>query len=316
MAIVKLSATERRRLSVFFTCLSLAVIAWIFTTLSDPLPYKVKKVLAFKNTPQKRAFHSLQPDTVDATIQGTGWQMLFSKINSDSKPLTVDLRSLETHNYVVIDSTQLKQINKGKDAANRISSIDPDTLYFDFSNRLIKKVPVQLTMSVAYQKQFAVSGNIIVRPAYVTVSGPIERLREITSWKTDSLKLDNVNETINTRVNLKPSNEGNLNVYPRSVQAIIPVDEFTEKTLEIPVKLINNNNYYNVKLFPQKIKVTFTTSLSRYADIDEDLFEAIVDLNLWRDKGFTTLPVTLIHMPPFCKVVRVSPANIDFYIKK
>ncbi|MDB5148417.1 MAG: YbbR-like protein [Mucilaginibacter sp.] len=316
MAIVKLSATERRRLSVFFTCLSLAVIAWIFTTLSDPLPYKVKKVLTFRNAPQRRAFHSLQPDTVDATIQGTGWQMLFSRINSDSKPLTVDLRSLETRNYVVIDSTQLKQINIGKDAANRILSIDPDTLYFDFSNRVIKKVPVQLVMGIGYQKQFAVSGNITVRPAYVTVSGPIERLKEITSWKTDSLKFDNVNETINTRVNLKPSNEGNLNVYPRSVQAIIPVDEFTEKTLEIPVKLINNSSYYKVKVFPQKIKVTFTTSLSRYADIDEDLFEAVADLNLWRDKDYTTLPVKLIHMPPFCKVVRVFPANIDFYVKK
>ena len=316
MAIVKLSATERRRLSVFFTCLSLAIIAWIFTTLSDPLPYKVKKVLTFKNAPQRRAFHSLQPDTVDATIQGTGWQMLFSRLNSDNKPLTVDLRSLETRNYVVIDSTQLKQMNMGKDPANRVSSIDPDTLYFDFSNRLIKKVPVQLTMGVSYQKQFAVSGNITVRPAYVTVSGPIERLKQITSWKTDSLKFSNVNETINTRVNLKPSNEGNLNVYPRSVQAIIPVDEFTEKTLEIPVKLINNNNYYTVKVFPQKIKVTFTTSLNRYADIDEDLFEAVADLNLWRDKGYTALPVKLIHMPPFCKIVKIAPANIDFYIKK
>ena len=58
----------------------------------------------------------------------------------------------------------------------------------------------------------------------------------------------------------------------------MPVDEFTEKDLEIPVKLINNRNYENVKIFPQKVKVTFTTSLSRYAEIDEDFFEATADL--------------------------------------
>ena len=124
-----------------------------------------------------------------------------------------------------------------------------------------------------------------------------------------------INETINTRVNLQPSNEGNLYVYPKSVQAIIPVDEFTEKTLEVPVKLINNN-FTNVKVFPQKIKITFTTSLSRYPEMDEDLFEAVADLNLWRDKGYSTLPVKLIRVPPFGKVVKIEPANIDFIIKK
>jgi YbbR domain-containing protein len=314
MAIIKLSATERRRLSVFFTCLSLAVIAWIFTTLSDPIPYTVREVLTFKNAPQKRAFHSLQPDTVDVTIKGTGWQMLFSKMNGDGKPITVDLHTLESRNYVVL-STQLKQINAGKEGVSQILAIDPDTLYFDFSNRLVKKVPVQLVSGISYQKQFAISGNITVRPAYVTVSGPAERLKEITSWKTDSLKLSGINETVNTRVNLSPSNEGNLSVYPKSVQAIIPVDEFTEKTLDIPVKLINNN-YADVKVFPQKIKVTFTTSLNRYPDMDEDLFEAVADLDLWRDKGYTMLPVKLIRVPPFCKIVKVEPANIDFIIKK
>ena len=38
-------------------------------------------------------------------------------------------------------------------------------------------------------------------------------------------------------VNLQPVKEGNLSVYPKSVQVTIPVDEFTEKTLVIPVKL-------------------------------------------------------------------------------
>src|SRR4051812_23110946 len=127
MAIIKLSATERRRLFVFFTCLSLAVIAWIFTTLSDPIPYTVREVLTFKNAPQKRAFHSLQPDTVDVTIKGTGWQMLFSKMNGDGKPITVDLHTLENRNYVVL-STQLKQINAGKEGVSQILAIDPDTL--------------------------------------------------------------------------------------------------------------------------------------------------------------------------------------------
>ncbi|WDF76008.1 YbbR-like domain-containing protein [Mucilaginibacter sp. KACC 22773] len=315
MAIVKLSTTERRRLSVFFTCLGLAIVAWIFTTLSSPLPFAVNEALVYKNSPQKRAFHPLQTDSVKATIQGTGWQMLFSKLKPENKPIIVDLAPLDTRNYVVL-SSQLKVINSKRDANQQITAIDPDTLYFDFTNRLTKKVPVRALLGIEYQKQFAISGNVSIKPAYVTISGPADRLQKIGEWKTDSIKAADVNETIIARVNLQPVSEGNLTIYPKNVQVVVPVDEFTEKTLDIPVKLINNHNYDNVKVFPQKVKVTFTTSLNRYKDMSDDLFEATADLDLWRDHGYSTLPVQLTRFPPFCKIVRVSPANIDFIIKK
>src|SRR6478609_6882377 len=102
MAIVKLSAIERRRLSAFITCLVCAALAWLFTTLSNPYKFTVKQVLTFRNAPQKRAFHPLQSDTVNAVIQGTGWQRLFSRMRPQQNTLNVDLHTLENKNYIVI----------------------------------------------------------------------------------------------------------------------------------------------------------------------------------------------------------------------
>jgi YbbR domain-containing protein len=249
MAIVKLSVTERRRLSAFFTCLVLAALAWVFTTLSNTYNFTVKEVLSYKNSPQKRAFHSLQPDTVNATIQGTGWEMLFSKMHKESGSINVDLRTLDSKDYVVL-SSQLKQINNRKDVSQQIVSFSPDTLYFDFSDRAVKKVPVNLLTAIKYQHQFAQSNNVMINPSYVMVSGPGNILDKITSWNTDTLKLDSANETIRTHLNLQPVKEGNISIYPKSVQVTLPIDEFTEKTVMIPVKLINNRNYYKVKVFP------------------------------------------------------------------
>jgi len=314
MAIVKLSASERRRLSVFFTCLVLAAVAWFITTLSNPQNYTIKRILSYKNAPQKRAFHSLQSDTVEFTITGDGWQMLFSRINDSNKPINVDLQSLDKENYVVL-SSQLKQMND-KEANHEIVAINPDTLYFDFSNRMVKTVPVRLVTNLNYQKQFNQSNNAIIRPAFVTITGPSNRIDKITEWDTDSLTGNNVNETIRTKINLLPVAEGNMSMYPKTVDVVFPVDEFTEKTLQIPVKLVNNNDYYNVKMFPQKVSVTFITSLKRYAETDENFFEAEADLNLWKLQGYSTLPVKLTRVPPFCKIVNIDPPNIDFIIKK
>jgi YbbR domain-containing protein len=125
-----------------------------------------------------------------------------------------------------------------------------------------------------------------------------------------------VNETVRGRLNLETPKEGNISISPKSVQVVMPVDEFTEKTISIPVKLVNNRDYYRVKIFPQKVKITFTTSLNRYAEMDEDFFEAQADLTLWRDRGYSTLPVKLTRIPAYCKIVKIEPQNIDFIVRK
>jgi len=314
MAIIKLSANEQRRLSAFFTCLVLAALAWLCITLSNPYNYTVKRVLSYKNIPQKRSFHSLQSDTVDVTIKGTGWQMLYTMMHGSSNVLTADLSSLNTGNYVVL-GTQQTQIVDGN-TNHDVVSFNPDTLYFDFLNRMVKRVPVKLLSNINYQQQFAQANTPILRPSYITIVGPTDRLSKITEWDTDSLIVKKAGETIRTRINLQPVNEGNITIYPKAVDVIYPIDEFTEKTLQIPVKLVNNIDFYNVKIFPQKITVTFVTSLRRYAETSEDYFEADADLNLWKNNGYSTLPVKLTRIPPFCKVISIDPQNIDFIIKK
>ncbi|MGF7082620.1 CdaR family protein [Mucilaginibacter sp. UYCu711] len=315
MAILKLSTTERRRASTIVTCLLLAFCAWIVTVLSSSYNYNVKAVVNYRNAPQKRAFHSLQTDTVNITLKGSGWKMLFSKINYENKIVKVDLQRLEYQPFIVL-SSQLSTINNDMPDDRKIIAFNPDTLYFDFSNRSVRRVPITLVRSIQYQHQFSQSGNVVIQPSYVTISGPSNRIDKITTWRTDSLVLKNINEKITTAVNLSPSAEGNVGIYPKTVQVKIPVEEFTEKTVELPVKLMGNVDFFNVKVFPQKVKVTFTTSLNRYNDMTDELFEAQADLNLWRVYGYSALPVKITRVPAFCKVVNIEPRNVDFIVKK
>lgn len=241
--------------------------------------------------------------------------MLFAHMQSQIKPIKIDLHTLDKDNFVVL-SSQLSGINDSKDITNKFVSFDPDTLYFDFSNRATKRVPVKLSAALSYQQQFEQSDNVIIKPAYITVSGPASSIEKITDWHTDSLKLKNLDETVHARLDLAPAKEGNISIYPKAVDITLPVNEVTEKTIEIPVKLINNHEYYNVKIFPQKVKVTIITSLNKYRWMDDDLFEADANLDLWKKNHYSSLPVVLSKMPDFCRVVKVEPRNVDFYIKQ
>lgn len=313
MAIIKLSATESRRVSVFFTCLILATLAWVITVLSNPYTFSVKGVLSFKNSPHKRAFHSLQPDTVTMKVSGNGWEMLFSKMNIENRPINVDLHTLETKDYIVL-SNQLAAINGSKEIKQEISGFNPDTLYFDFSNRKEKRIPIHLNLQAKFDHQYFQSNNIVLKPSYILINGPANVIDKITEWQTDTLKVDSVDETIIDQIGLQSPKEGNLNIYPKKVNVTIPVDEFTEKSIYIPVKL-NNNSLGDVRIFPQKVKITFNIALSKYDQIDEDYFEATADIKLWQGKGYKSLPVVISKIPPYCKVVNIEPANLDFIIK-
>ena len=314
MGIVKLSVAERRRLSAFITCILIATGAWMLATLSGTYNFTIRQTLTFKNAPQKRAYHALQPDTVDAVIQGDGWHMLFARFNNIYEPVTIDLHTLEHSNFIALN-TQISEVNRHRDKLHRIISFNPDTLYFDFTNRVIKKIIVEPLVNVTYWPQFASSGKMTVKPAYVTINGPANVVNKITSWKTDTLKVIGANNDIRGKLTLQPVKEGNINIYPKSVQVHQPIEEFTEKTLRIPVNLIGNPHYYNVKIFPQYVKVTFTIPLSRYAEVDQEFFEANANFALW-DQGYTVLPVNIIRMPAYCRIVNVVPRDIDFLIKK
>lgn len=108
----------------------------------------------------------------------------------------------------------------------------------------------------------------------------------------------------------------NVSIFPASVEVKIPVDEFTEKVLEIPLKVINNREYYSVKLYPRKVKVTFLVALSKYNQVNEEFIEAVVDLNEWKELQHHRLRVKIVRFPDFCKLVEIKPGKIDFIIEK
>lgn len=315
MPIIKLTKIERKRFLALIACLLLAMAGWLFLALNNKYIYTSKTVLVYRNFPQNKAFHPLQSDTVDLQVEGTGWQLLFARLRVKPPSISVSLDKLNARNFILV-SEQLYNVNNQLETSQRIISVKPDTLYFDFSARTVKKVPVELVSDLNFVKQYDIHSDMEITPSHVTVSGPQEELDKIVSWQTDTLKRNKVQETLKTRVSMKQSNFKNVNIFPANVEVRVPVDEFTEKTLDIPLRVINNKEYLSVKLFPKKVRLTFMVALSNYQQVDEDLIEAVVDLKEWKELNHSQLQVRLIRFPNYCKVIKLVPAEVDFIIEK
>ena len=314
MPIISLSRIERRKVSVFLTCLLLAVFCWLFFALSNNYQYTVTSRLNYTDAPLHKAYHPLQDDTVTLKVEGTGWQLLFERLKLQPKVINVSLKALNNSNYVRV-SNQLHDINLQFASNQKVVSALPDTLFFDFTRRITKRVPIILEYNLSFKKPFGISGPIKLDPATVVVTGAAEDLEDIKFWRTDSLSLKDISSSVNAKVNFQKGANNNIDVFPRSVKVEVPVDEFTEKILDVPIE-VENNPGRDIKIVPERAKITLLTALSNYSKIERDSIQVSVDLDDWSKKKYPQLPLRITKFPNFCQLVKAEPQTIDFLVKK
>lgn len=315
MAVLNLTKLQKQKVRIFAICIVISVSSWGLFAMSSKYLYRVPAAIHYVNAPDNKAFHPLQSDTVDLQVEGSGWQVLFSKLRLQSQEIDIDLSPLKTRDWIVF-SSQMGFINRQFDGTQRVVSIMPDTLYFDFSKQTVKKVPVKFVSDLSFQKQFDIIDSVIINPAYVTVTGPLEDLVRIEEWDTDTLRRKDLKSDLTSRLFLQQKGKANINVYPTMVEVKIPIGEVTEKVLEVPIKIENAEKFSSVRLIPSKVKITVLVSLKNYSGITQNSFEAIVNLENWRENKVKTLPIILTQFPDFCKIVKISPQNVDFIIKR
>lgn len=315
MAILNLTKVQRQKVRIFIVCICVSVFSWALFAMSNMYTYRIPAAIRYVNAPNNKAFHPLQSDTVDLQVEGSGWQVVFARLSFQSQEINVDISPLRTRDWVVF-SSQMGFINRQFSSNQRIVSISPDTLHFDFSKQTVKKVPIKFASDLSFQKQYAIIDSVLLNPKYVTVTGPLEDLARIDAWETDTLRRKDINSDISGRLFLQQKKQANINVYPNIVEFKIPVGEVTEKVLEIPIRVENAEEFASVRLIPSKVKITVLVSLRNYMDILPSSFEAVVNLESWKNNQVESLPVILTQFPEFCEIVKISPQNVDFIIKE
>ncbi|SEL06155.1 CdaR family protein [Parapedobacter koreensis] len=315
MPVLKLNKTQRRKLSIFAKCIIFSFLAWALFAISNDYVFTVKSNVQYVNVPDSRAFHPLQSDTVSVRLQAKGWQLLFTTLQATTQTIQVDLSGLERRNWIVF-ANQLGFINRQFPANQRVISVSPDTLYFDFSKQTERKVPVKALYNLQFSKQYDVIDELRISPEYVTITGPLEDVVQIEHWETDTIRSAAVKNDIHTIAYLKQNQRANINVYPTSVEVDIPVGEITEKILEVPLKAENMQRFSSVKLLPGKVKLTVMVSLRDYTKVTSNAFEAVVNMDDWADNDISSLPVIITQMPKFCKLVKIEPQNVDFFVRR
>lgn len=315
MALRRINKVQRRKLSIFIRCIIISFLAWTLFAISSDYDFTKKAGVTYVNLPENKAFHPLQSDTVSIKLRMSGWAVFMQRLKPDTIGIQVDLSGLKNRNFIVF-SRQIGFLNQQFPTDEQVVSVSPDTLYFDFSKQTQRKVPVKAVQDLNFQKQYGIIGETRTIPEYVTITGPLEDVASIEFLETDTIKGENVNTDVRTVAYLNRQQRTNITIYPTFSEVIIPVGEVTEKIIELPLHVENSKGYTSVRVLPSKVKVKVLLAVKDYNKYTARDFEAVVDLDAWKDHHVSSLPVIITKAPDYCEILSVEPQNVDFFVRR
>ena len=206
------------------------------------------------------------------------------------------------------------EIKKHLIATTSLLSFEPQHIDAAYSKRIKKEIPAVFEGVVQTNAGFKVSGDISITPRSINVYASDVVLDTLKEIKTIYTEIKKGNKTVTRTVQLEKID--GVTLEPTSVTVTIPIEEYTEKTLEIPVICTNLPPHYTLRMFPAVVKVSCNVPLSRFKDVSADDFEIRISVADLEQSASGTLPLQLNKKLSWVDVATISPDRIEFILEQ
>lgn len=313
----------RYRLTVFMICLAISAFIWMLIKLSDQYSSDIVIPVTYSDIPEGKILVNNVDTAIKIGITERGFALAWVKYFRQKNPINISLKNYrlreQMHQYVSLIGTQAwsQQFLNQYDLKGEVEYVLPDTIAFYFEDRYSREVPVEPDIQIKFKKQFFAYDTMAISPARVTISGLYKHVNEINTIKTVPTKFENLNESIDQKVALEiPGQASEIQIEPPAVNINLPVEKFTESQIEIPIIKIREPQGERIKIFPDKVTVTYLVALKDYDKINPDMFSCQVDLSGTEGADDNKLEVSINNHPQFIKIISIEPAEVDYLVLK
>ena len=285
-------------------------------TLQDTNEYSLTVPVIYNEVPQDITITNKLPDNLKVVVRDKGSLLYYYYRHRKELSLNIDLMEWYRDEGIskIPEGTIESMIRSKLRPTTQLLSIQPDTISVFFVRKAKKEVPVILDERISFFPQYMQSGAPEVFPPRVTVYAPQNVLDQISSVKTELLHVDDLKDTVVYSVSIKPI-EG-VKFSNEKVKVRINVEEFTERSIMVPVTGLNFPSNESLLSFPTEVKISFLVGLSSYAKIDSEDFQVSIDYTeLTKSSDKVHKPV-LVKFPATAQNIRIYPEKVDCMIER
>ena len=302
----------------FFIFLFFFLVAggfWLLQTLNNDYETEFSVPVRLRKVPDNIILTSEPSSKLHIRVKDKGTVLLNYMLGKSFYPVTIDFTEyLNEDSHVKVPSSRfMNEVMGQMKASTQLLSIDPDTLEYIYSTGVSKRIPVRLNGSLKTDRQYFFSDTLF-QPDSVIAYAPAFMLDTIDAAYTQYITLKNVSDTVHQQLLLQ--SQHGVKLVPSSIQMVLPVDIYTEKTVEVPLQGVDFPIDKTLRAFPSKVQITFQVGVSRFREITADDFHIGVSYEELQRLGTNKYTVRLQSIPQGVSHVRINPEQVDFLIEQ
>jgi hypothetical protein len=289
-------------------CVVLAVFVWVFNALNKPHEHVIDYPLQF-SVNAKRTVVPVQapPTSLNVRVGGSGWSLLRRYVGWDLRPIEVLINQpvgqrfwLPRSNKVLLDS-QLNDLT--------VLGFMPDTVWFRYDwlkTRTFKVVarPAEL----ATENGYLPTGQVMVAPPRVELSGPASLLDSLPSW----LPVDFSGHTLNANffnedLPLQIAYPDLLTPHVDKVKVRLDAQQFREGETEVTVVAQGFPADSAITLSQGQVRLRYLAPAQAEPGLPQ-AFKVWAEFR-YLERGAPSLP-PCVQLPPGYRFLGLEPAQL------
>lgn len=237
----------------FYGALFFSLALWFYTIMNEEYQTIVQIPLTVQ-LPENKALERKLPSNLNVVAKGNGWNLLNLLYFNNSKNCNINLQNKELNSdiYEVTRQEILKSIEYFQNIETR--DILPDNFKIDYGTLFSKKVKVIPDISIKTIENFVFTDSIRLIPDEIEIKGNKEIVDKIDFIKTKHLDLNDINESINSLVEIDDSLSSVLTFSETAIKLNVKVQYKSHIILD-NIDIDDYINLKNMMPIPQNLRI-------------------------------------------------------------
>ncbi|WP_165749718.1 CdaR family protein [Cellulophaga sp. Z1A5H] len=293
-------------------------MSWFINKLADDYTGRAAFDVVYTNVPDSLLFVGASKDHIEVKLKASGFTFL--GFGFKNKTVTIDVSKAEKKDdvYRIPRSVYQLQIEKQLPQSMEFLGVDEgDAIVLEIYTLKTKKVPVIERLKINFSQNFMLDGAVLLSPDSILVKGPEKVLNEIESIQTEVKTISNVTEDFSEELLLQtPENTDNITYLTNKVFVKGKVVRFSEKIIEVPIKVLNLPEDFEIKLFPDTVKIVCMAKIDDLKELQVSDFNVVADYNAIQDESQHTILLKLELAPDFLSNIRLMSNEVRYILKR
>lgn len=306
---------KQNKPKVFLFFLLFATLLWVLTKFSKQYLSGVNVYLEYKNLPENTLL-SQAPKMISVNLTANGFEFIYFRLKRPRVELNLNKYYNEGTNTIDISREAIQiEITEKLEREVVLKDASQKNIHIKLDQIANKEVPIQIDADLSLQNGFRQVDSIRLNPSRVILSAPSLILDSIEYVSTVKWEAKNINKSQERKIKLKIPEFEKTFLDLDEVTASMEVKEFTQKTIQVPISIINKPSNLTLMLIPETITLTTDVDIDVFNMISAEDFKVICDYNK-RDEEEGVLLTELIDYPKEAYNTRLSERTIDYLIFK